>query len=252
MSGIKSDGDDNFSRQETYRKLVPGNSNNEELGMKRNNKEYAAFIQEYNILSEYNLLRSQNLKGIYVIPSAKNPFIWFGVQFIRQGIFQGGVFRFTITLPSNFPDGGCPTVVFQSKIFHPLINSETGELNTIWGFDEYRKNNRVWQLIQYITKVLVKVDSKMTPVNEEASLLLETNFEEFRERAKNCVKESLNEVYSPSSEDAHYITFSPYDKELHGPIKQDIYKPKEGDNKAIGFSWVQPGSLQPFSKPDTR
>lgn len=55
---------------------------------------------------------------------------------------------------------------------------------------------------------------------------LETNFEEFRERAKNCVKESLNEVYSPSSEDAHYITFSPYDKELHGPIKQDIYKPK--------------------------
>lgn len=122
------------------------------------------------------------------------------------------------------------------------------------------------------------------------------------------MKESLNQVYnSPTSEDPHYITFSPYDKELHGPIRQDIYKPKvrfslllllkpkfsskettskkvaiinelnitinskfnnyfkkiiillnkflfiqEGDNKAIGFSWVQPGSLQPFSKPDAR
>lgn len=261
MSGIKSESDveDNFSRQESYRKLVSGNSN-EEFGMKKidtnlsqNNKEYAVFLQEYNILSEYNMLRSQDLRGIYVIPSAKNPFVWFGVQFIRQGIYQGGVFRFTITLPSNFPDGQCPTVVFQSKIFHPLININTGELNTVWGFAEWKRNNRVWQLIQYVTKVLTKVDSKMTSINEEASLLLETNFEEFRERAKNCVKESLNEVYNPpSSEDPHYITFSPYDRELHGPIKQDIYKPKEGDNKAIGFSWVQPGSLQPFSKPDAR
>lgn len=56
----ENDGEDHFSRQESYRKLVPGNTNNEELGMKRidqsnlsqNNKEYAAFLQEYNILSE--------------------------------------------------------------------------------------------------------------------------------------------------------------------------------------------------------
>ncbi|XP_033227659.1 protein crossbronx homolog isoform X2 [Belonocnema kinseyi] len=268
MSGTKSGGDveDHLKRQGSFRKLVPANPNAEsQLGMSvkmlerpnvaQTSKEYAAFLQEYNILSEYNILRSQDLKGIYVIPSAQNPFLWFGVQFIRQGVYQGGVFRFTITLPSSFPEGGCPTVNFQTKIFHPLINPDTGELNTSWGFVDWRKTNRVWQLIQYITKVLTKVDSKMVPINEEASLLLETNLEEFRERAKNCVKESLNQVYNPAStEDPHYITFSPYDNDLHDPIRQEIYKPREEDdkNKAIGFSWVQPGSLQAFSKPEAR
>ena len=37
--------------------------------------------------------------------------VWFGVQFIRQGIYQGGVFRFTISLPQNFPDGKCPVCI---------------------------------------------------------------------------------------------------------------------------------------------
>lgn len=34
--------------------------------------------------------------------------VWFGVQFVRQGIYQGGIFRFTVVLPQNFPDGECP------------------------------------------------------------------------------------------------------------------------------------------------
>lgn len=37
--------------------------------------------------------------------------VWFGVQFVKQGIYQGGVFRFTISLPQNFPDG-CPVTFF--------------------------------------------------------------------------------------------------------------------------------------------
>lgn len=38
--------------------------------------------------------------------------VWFGVQFVRQGIYQGGIFRFNITLPQNFPDGGCPVRLY--------------------------------------------------------------------------------------------------------------------------------------------
>lgn len=44
----------------------------------------------------------------------------------------------------------------------------SGELNTLWGFPEWRKSNRIWQLIQFITKILSKVDLKMNPVNHEA------------------------------------------------------------------------------------
>ncbi|XP_054011261.1 AKT-interacting protein-like [Hylaeus anthracinus] len=267
MSGLKADSnkDDDLKRQGSFRKLLPLNTNGDsQLSMSvkmidrptvsQTNKEYAVHLQEYNILSEYNMLCSQDLKGIYVIPSAQNSMLWFGVQFVRQGIYQGGVFRFTITLPPNFPDAGCPKVIFQTPVFHPLINPESGELCTSWGFPEWRKSNRVWQLIQFITKILTKVDIKMNPINQEASMLLETNFEEFRDRVKNCVRESLNKVYSPPMvDDPHYIAFGPYISELHDSIKREIYEPKEEEeNKALGLSWVQPGSVQPFSKPEAR
>lgn len=94
----------------------------------------------------------------------------------------------------------------------------------------------------------------MTPINQEASILLQNNFDQFRERAKECVRESLNQVYNPPAfEDPHYITFSPYVPELHDPVKQQIYESKgTEENRALGLSWVQPGSLQPFSKPESR
>ncbi|KAH0955063.1 hypothetical protein HN011_005505 [Eciton burchellii] len=259
--------DENLNRQGSFRKLVPGSSNGDSpLSMSvkmidrpivpQTNKQHAVFLQEYNILSEYKMLCSQegNLKGIYVIPSALNSFLWFGVQFIRQGIYKGGVFRFTITLPPNFPLGDCPKVIFETRVFHPLINPENGELCTSWGFTEWRRNNRIWQLIQYITKIFIKLDTKMTPVNQEASSLQENDFETFREHVKTCVRESMNQVFNTSTiDDPHYIAFSPYVNEIHDPVKQDIYKPKsEEENKPLGLSWVQPGSLQPFSKPEAR
>ncbi|KAF3420642.1 hypothetical protein E2986_04957 [Frieseomelitta varia] len=267
MSGIKNDANknDNLKRQGSFRKLLPLNTNGDsQLSMSvkmidrpiasQTSKEYTVYLQEYNILSEYSMLCSQDLKGIYVIPSAQNSLIWFGVQFVRQGIYQGGIFRFNITLPQNFPDGGCPKVTFQTPIFHPLIEPESGELNTSWEFPEWRKSNRIWQLIQFITKILTKVDIKMNSVNHEASNLLENNFEIFRDRVKKCVRESLNKVYNaPTVDDPHYITFSPYVEEIHNSIKKEILQPKEEEeSKALGLSWVQPGSLQPFSKPDAR
>lgn len=267
MSGIKGENsrDDNLRRQGSFRKLLPASTNGDsQLSMSvkmidrptvsQANKEYSVYLQEYNILSEYNMLRTQDLKGVYVIPSAQNSFLWFGVQFIRQGVYQGGVFRFTITLPQNFPDGGCPKVVFQTHVFHPLIHPATGELSTSWGFPEWRKTNRIWQLVQFITKVLTKMDTKMAPVNEEASTLLENNFDAFRERVKKCVRDSISQVYNPpTTDDPHYITFTPYVNELHDSIKQEFFESKEEEeNKALGLSWVQPGSLQPFSKPEAR
>ncbi|XP_020293796.1 protein crossbronx homolog [Pseudomyrmex gracilis] len=268
MSRIKNeDGkDDSLNRQGSFRKLVPGSNNGDSpLGMSvkmidrpfivQTNKQHTIFLQEYNILSEYKMLSSQDLKGIYVIPSALNSFLWFGVQFVRQGFYKGGVFRFTIILPQNFPLGECPKVVFETKIFHPLINPENGELCTSWGFPEWRRNNRIWQLIQYITKIFVKLDTKMTPVNQEAANLQENNFEAFRERVKACVKDSVNQVFDPSTmDDPHYITFSQYVSEQHDTVKREIYEPTKvkEEIKPSGLSWVQPGSLQPFSKPEAR
>ena len=42
--------------------------------------------------------------------------VWNGVLFIRQGLYQEGVFKFKLVIPENYPDGDCP-VSLRSECF---------------------------------------------------------------------------------------------------------------------------------------
>ena len=42
--------------------------------------------------------------------------VWNGVLFIRQGLYQEGVFKFKLVIPENYPDGDCP-VSHRSECF---------------------------------------------------------------------------------------------------------------------------------------
>ena len=53
------------------------------------------------------------------------------------------------------------------------------------------------------------------------------NQEAFCENVRLCVKTSQERVYDPAPvEDLHYISFEPYDNEVHGPIRDAIFKVK--------------------------
>lgn len=44
--------------------------------------------------------------------------VWFGVIFIRHGLYQDGVFKFTVYIPDNYPDGDCPvSIVYNFHTF---------------------------------------------------------------------------------------------------------------------------------------
>ncbi|XP_076337564.1 AKT-interacting protein-like isoform X1 [Tachypleus tridentatus] len=66
-------------------------------------------------MTEYVMLQRRRLPGVYVVPSAGSPLKWFGVLFIWQGHYQGGVFRFTLYMPHNYPDGDCPVILQGSE-----------------------------------------------------------------------------------------------------------------------------------------
>merc|ERR1719150_3581933 len=104
----------------------------------KGNHSYGPFFLEYSLLAEYNLLRKQKLPGVYVIPSTHTPLCWYGILFIRQGIYQEGIFRFKIVIPENYPDGDCPRFIFQHPVFHPLVDAETLELDVKRGFHKWR------------------------------------------------------------------------------------------------------------------
>ena len=53
---------------------------------------------------------------------------WKGVLFVKEGAYKKGIFKFIIQIPSSYPSKA-PTVTFETKVIHPLINSKTAILD---------------------------------------------------------------------------------------------------------------------------
>lgn len=217
------------------------------------------FRLEYILMNEYNMLHKQKLPGIYVIPSSLSPLIWNGVIFIRQGLYQGAVFRFNLNIPENYPNGDCPRVFFEYPVFHPVVDPKTGELDVKREFKKWRRNaNYLWQVLMYIRRIFFKIDPKC-PSNTEAAELYEQNMEQFRKRIEETVRSSKDVLYNPiESNDAHMIRFSPWNPNVHEEAKTDMLTRKKNrsdletePHKRNGLSWMKPGTTQIFSREDT-
>lgn len=98
---------------------------------------YGPFYLEYSLLAEFTLVVKQKLPGVYVQPSYRSALMWFGVIFIRHGLYQDGVFKFTVYIPDNYPDGDCPRLVFDIPVFHPLVDPTSGELDVKRAFAKW-------------------------------------------------------------------------------------------------------------------
>jgi hypothetical protein len=62
--------------------------------------------------------------GIYMFPHQSDIRTFFGVAFLRKGLYRGGVFRFKLSLPQDYNSAGSyPTVTFTPPIFHPLVDA---------------------------------------------------------------------------------------------------------------------------------
>uniref|UniRef100_A0A182PLT8 UBC core domain-containing protein n=1 Tax=Anopheles epiroticus TaxID=199890 RepID=A0A182PLT8_9DIPT len=215
-------------------------------------------LQEYKILAEYERLQSEDLGGIYVTPSYENPFLWFGVIFVRSGMYKDGVFRFTITLSNRFPnDDAVPVVTFQSDVFHPMINPSDGVLNTSDAFTKWQSgDSRIWQLLKFLQFVLQNLDDHTLQsehvANSDAYRLLVENRAEFQLRVEQCVDESQQKLYDlPAQPDRFYICFDRFNPDVHGPVLASMKENKSAEvttPPSSGLSWVRKGFYQPLSK----
>uniref|UniRef100_A0A3P9L2N2 UBC core domain-containing protein n=1 Tax=Oryzias latipes TaxID=8090 RepID=A0A3P9L2N2_ORYLA len=119
----------------------------------------------------FTLVIKQKLPGIYVQPSYKSALMWFGVIFIRDGLYQDGVFKFTVYIPDNYPDGQCPKLVFDIPVFHPLVDPVSGELDVRRAFTKWRRNhNHICKVSMYARTVFYKINTA-EPLNPEAAVL---------------------------------------------------------------------------------
>ncbi|CAK8691687.1 AKT-interacting protein-like [Clavelina lepadiformis] len=214
-------------------------------------KSYGSFFLEYSLMAEYNLLQKQNLPGVYVIPSARTPLLWFGVIFVRQGLYQSGIFKFCVTIPHNYPDGDCPQVLFDHPPFHPLIDPKTGKLDVHRGFPSWKRNvNHIWNVLLYTRRIFYKIDTQV-PLNPEAAVLYEKELTQYKSKVMQSIELNKSHLFdNPRTNDPHEIRFIMESDDATQQRKHKMVHSLKRDNhtNTVGLSWVAHGTSQPFSK----
>uniref|UniRef100_A0AAQ4S6V3 Akt interacting protein n=1 Tax=Gasterosteus aculeatus aculeatus TaxID=481459 RepID=A0AAQ4S6V3_GASAC len=208
---------------------------------------YGPFYLEYSLLAEFALF----IFGVFLK-------LWFGVIFIRHGLYQDGVFKFTVYIPDNYPDGECPKLVFDIPVFHPLVDPVSGELDVRRAFTKWRRNhNHIWQVLMYARTIFYKINTT-EPLNPEAAVLYEKDVQLFKSKVVDSVKLCNSHLFDqPKIDDAYAISFSPWNPAVHEEAKERMFthkrRPEDAHKGApvSGLSWVKPGSTQPFSKDDS-
>ncbi|KAL1513845.1 hypothetical protein ABEB36_003193 [Hypothenemus hampei] len=247
-----------FTRQGSLRRVIPStSSDNEHLFGRQNedlNKIFKVYRQENIILTEYKMIQSEDIRGVYVIPSKGNPLLWFGVIFARNGPYKNGVFRFNLILDDNFPDSEHPKVIFQSKVLHPVINSETNELNLHGAFPTWHKNEQhIWQVLKYVQWIFCNIEATVSHgIDKEACEMFLNDREAFNAKALELVQQNQETLYElPQEEDMHYIVFEEFNPELHKKDKMIAYVQHKDENEKNGYSWVLPGIFKPLQRPSS-
>ncbi|XP_054627928.1 AKT-interacting protein isoform X3 [Dunckerocampus dactyliophorus] len=185
---------------------------------------YGPFYLEYSLLAEFTLVIKQKLPGIYVQPSYKSALMWFGVIFIRHGLYQDGVFKFTVYIPDNYPDGDCPKLVFDMPVFHPLVDPVSGELDVKRTFTKWRRNhNHIWQVLMYARTIFYKIHTT-EPLNPEAAVLYEKDVQLFKSKVVDSVKLCNSRLFDqPKIDDPYAISFSPWNPAVHEEAKERMF-----------------------------
>lgn len=145
--------------------------------------------REFQIMFEYETLANYSPQGVFVLPDMKLLRIWHGVIFIRSGVFKGGVFRFTIEIPENYPLAS-PKVTFVCSIFHPLIDQDTGELSLQAKFPIWRpKKDFIFMLLRYVKGIFFQKDFTgcEKAIRNRAALQLLKIETEYQEQVSKCI-----------------------------------------------------------------
>ena len=116
---------------------------------------------------EFRHLKLHAPAGVYILPSFDSLREWSGVLFVRSGVYKGGLFRFSMQLPRSYPaNGACPRVLFQSRVFHPHVHPQTGQVDILSHFGGH------WVAGEHYIVLVLQVLKSMMHVTPQKDLSL--------------------------------------------------------------------------------
>ena len=101
--------------------------------------------------------------------------------------YHDGKFKLTFTFPETYPFKP-PMILFKTKIYHPNIKSETGEICAQVLYDEWGPTLNARTCLAALEEML-KNPNADSPLEEEAAVLFREKPKEFDKVVKKWVKE---------------------------------------------------------------
>jgi len=191
-------------------------------------------FDEYSILTEFQRLQDLLPSGMYVTPSHESIQIWHGVMFIRCGLYKGGVFKFKLELPDDYPESP-PSLHFITDVFHPMVEQGTGRVDLEIWFPDWKSGTDYASCAlprlhrTFATREFLAGGSGTTPLNAEARDLFMKEPAKFTERVQECVRKSgEGALDNPEGSLIQFVAKG----EIHDVIFQAL---KETDNGTATF-----------------
>jgi len=189
--------------------------------------------------------------------------VWFGVIFVRRGVYMGAMLRFSLTVDEQFPDTDrLPTITFDSDVFHPNIDANTRQLDISRYFPDRWKSgtHHLYHALIAVQRTFFQFDTT-NAINSEAATLLRCDKSRFKSMATECVKKSRAFIYdSPPIDDLNAIRFTPWDATIHDPIRKQILASRDehietpqqqqsSSRPTVGLSFVDAHELRYMIEP---
>lgn len=116
-------------------------------------------------MQEVSYIQTERITQVYVIQSKENPFHWFGILFVDSGLYMGTVVRFIMKIDESYPDCPCPKIFLEPIPYHPLVNPETGELDTKNAFPDWNSNkHRLASLLLFLKRVFKQAEDYISQI----------------------------------------------------------------------------------------
>lgn len=144
------------------------------------------------VAADYAALPGRLPRGMHVLPSLEDARSWHATLFVVQGPFGGGVFECVLRF-EHYP-AQPPSVVFSTRVFHPLVHPATGAVAPlVWPWTPL--SHRAWHVLQALHEALLRPQAgEERTLNADADKMLQSSPDVFGQFAQLCAKESALKV----------------------------------------------------------
>lgn len=106
----------------------------------------------------------------------------------NKSCYEDGLFKLLLTFPKNYPEDP-PDIKFITKIYHPNISFDDGVICVSSKSSDWDDNRNIINVIYSIYDLLKKPNLDHG-LNKEALLLYKNDYEGFKKKAKECIKQN--------------------------------------------------------------